>query len=73
MTFLCLVVHNLPHWACEQLVLMLCSSFKKKLFIWLRQVLVYVHCDMQDFKNVLLLFLVAARVIFSCGTWDPVP
>ena len=33
----------------------------------------YVHCDMQDFKNVLLLFLVAARVIFSCGTWDPVP
>ena len=33
----------------------------------------YVHCDMQDFKNVLLLFLVAAHVIFSCGTWDPVP
>lgn len=28
-TFLCLVVHNLPHWACEQLVLMLCSSLKK--------------------------------------------
>ena len=52
---------------------MLHFYFKKYLSIWLHQVLVYVHCDMQAFKYVLLLFLVAARSIFSCGTWDLVP
>ena len=36
--FLYLVVHNLPHWACEQLVLILCSSFfKKKKIIYLAE------------------------------------